>query len=70
MNKPDLDGIYRKNPHLDRERLGAVLKRLREAGLVRKTRYRLAPFGTHRARIGTPYPSAAKPRRGRYYPGF
>lgn len=74
MNKIDLDEIIRKNPRLDREALDALRKYLNEVAPSGKTRYRLAPFGTHRATIGMsdythpPPHIATVDRRRRYVP--
>ncbi len=69
MNQLDIDDIIRKNPHLDREALDALRRILDEVAPSGKTRYRLAPFGTHRATIGMP-DSIDRPRRLRSSPGF
>ena len=69
MDNLDLDEIIRKNPHLDRESLEALRKYFQEITPSVKTRYRLAPIGTHRATVGVPAPVHRTARRTKSYPG-
>ncbi len=70
MDKPDINEIISKNPHLDRDSLDALQKYIEEIAPHLKTRYRLAPLGTHRATIGLPDPATGETKRERSYPGF
>ncbi len=70
MDKLDIDEIFRKNPRLDRDSFEALHKYVNKLRPSDKPRYRLAPIGTHRARVGVPNSTAEKPRRIRNYPGF
>ena len=70
MSKIDVDEIFRKNPHLDRDAFESLHKYLKGVGAYERTRYRLAPTGTRRVSIGMPIPSSEQPRRVRNHPGF
>ena len=70
MKQLDIDDILRKNPKLDRESLDALRMYLKRVAPRRKTRYRLAPFGTHRATTVLPDSATESPRYVRNYPGF
>ena len=70
MDKLDLEEIVRKNPQLDLEALNTLRESLHRIRRRPKPRYRLAPMGTHRVRIGVPNPAPSTTRQVNSYPGF
>jgi hypothetical protein len=70
MKDLDIDDIFRKNPKLDRDSLDALRKYLKNVAQPRRTRYRLAPFGTHRATTVLPDSATERSRYVKSNPGF
>ena len=70
MKKLAIDDIIRNNPHLDRESLDAMRTYLKDLPPRRKTRYRLAPYGTHRVTTTPRDADVDIPRYVRNYPRY
>ena len=52
MEQPDIEEIIRQNPHLDRSDLEEAREAYRKLRRRGKARYRLAPVGQRRIRVG------------------
>ena len=70
MDQLDIEEIARKNPQLDLEALNTLRKSLHGIRRRPKPRYRLAPIGTHRVKIGMPDSAPKKTKHVKSYPGF